>query len=53
MNTHQTFAADVFRFVIAAVFVTMTMAFLTLPYALSSHPGEPTQVASTTVRHLS
>ncbi len=34
-----TLLADVLRFVVGAFFVVMTMAFITVPYALSSIPG--------------
>lgn len=40
MGNRCSIASDVGRFVLAAVFLTMTMAFLTVPYALSFHPGE-------------
>lgn len=50
----QTVGADVGRFVIGAVFVIMTMAFLMIPYALSSTPGDAAgQMATATARHLS
>lgn len=54
MTTKQTLAADVGRFIIAAVFVIMTMAFLMVPYALSFNPGEVgPALATATARHLS
>ena len=53
MKKQVTLAADAFRFVAAIVFVTMTMAFVILPLALSAHPGDPApSVAAATPRHL-
>jgi len=53
MPADKTLAADVLHFVIAAVFIAMTMAFLVLPYALTFHPGEPPpHVPAATVWHL-
>lgn len=38
---------------VSLIFVTMTIAFLTIPYALSTHPGDPPQTStSSTNRHL-
>jgi hypothetical protein len=52
--TKQTLGADVGRFIIGAVFVVMTMAFLMVPYALSSNPGDTApQLATAAARHLS
>lgn len=42
MKTQPTLAAEIFRFVAAMIFIAMTMAFIMIPYALSTHPGEPT-----------
>lgn len=54
MKERFTLAADAFRFAVAAVFVVMTMAFVTIPYALSAHPGDPVATAATAAaRHLS
>ncbi len=54
MKERFTLKADVFRFAIAAIFIAMTMAFLTIPYALSAHPGDPIAgVATAAARHLS
>lgn len=53
MKERFSLASDAFRFAIAAVFVVMTTAFLTVPYALSAHPGDPAPVASVAARHLS
>jgi hypothetical protein len=54
MKDRPTLKADVFRFAVAAVFLAMTMAFLTIPYALSAHPGDPSApVATAAARHLS
>ena len=53
MKKQITLAADAFRFVVAIVFVTMTMAFAILPYALSAHPGDPAlPVAAAAPYHL-
>ncbi|MDD5247596.1 MAG: hypothetical protein PHY45_01335 [Rhodocyclaceae bacterium] len=53
MKRQFTLAADAFRFLVAAVFVAMTMAFLVLPYALSAQPGHPVPpVAVGAPRHL-
>lgn len=52
MPPDKSLAADVLHFAIAAIFVTATMAFLVLPYALSFHPGDSTpKVAAAAVRH--
>ncbi len=53
MKERFSLKADAFRFAIAAVFVIMTMVFLTVPYALSAHPGEVAPVATAAARHLS
>lgn len=53
MKERSSFVADMIRFAIAAVFVIMTSAFLTVPYAMSAHPGDPAPVASAAARHLS
>lgn len=44
--TKPTVGEDIVRFAIATVFVTMTMAFLLVPYALSSQPGDSSAQAS-------
>ncbi|HEX8961595.1 MAG TPA: hypothetical protein VF801_01220 [Rhodocyclaceae bacterium] len=49
MKNTPSIAADIGRFAIAAIFVVMTMAFLTVPYALSSHPGEAMARTATAV----
>ncbi len=52
-KTKETIGADIFRFAVAAVFITMTMAFIMVPYALSFHPGEPApQAAAPTAKHF-
>jgi hypothetical protein len=44
----------VLRTCAAALFVVMTLAFLTLPYSLAAHPGEKApQSAIAANRHLS
>lgn len=54
MKERTNFKADAIRFAIAIVFVVMTMTFLTVPYALSAHPGDPVApVATAAARHLS
>ena len=58
MTRHPTLrpnlATDLFRGVVTTVFIVMTMAFVTVPYALSSHPGEPAPSAAVTAdRHMS
>jgi hypothetical protein len=53
MEAQTSFAASMFRVVISVLFVTMTIAFLTIPYSLSMHPGDPSsQLASAASRHL-
>jgi hypothetical protein len=47
-----TLVSDVIRFALAAVFIAMTMAFILVPYALTSHPGEAPQATSASVRHV-
>jgi hypothetical protein len=49
--TKPTIGEDIVRFAIATVFVTMTMAFLLVPYALSSHPGDPVVAANSSNHH--
>ncbi len=46
--------ADAIRFVVGMVFVVMSLAFVTVPYALSSVPGTAgQQVAAASAKHLS
>jgi hypothetical protein len=53
MEAQTSFAASMFRVVVSVLFVTMTIAFLTIPYSLSMHPGDPSsQLASAASRHL-
>jgi hypothetical protein len=47
-----TLVGDVVRFVLAAVFIGMTMAFILVPYALSSHPGDAPQAQGASVHHV-
>jgi len=53
MKTQTSMIAGLFRGFISLLVVTMTMAFLTIPYALSGHPGDAAQnPASAESRHL-
>jgi hypothetical protein len=46
-------AAALWRSVLAAVFVAMSAVFVTVPYALSAHPGDPPrQVAAASIGSL-
>jgi hypothetical protein len=48
------FAAAIFRLVAGTLFVTMSVAFVTIPYSLSMIPGDPAvQAAIGAPRHLS
>lgn len=40
-QNQPTVAASLFRGFISVFFVIMTIVFLTVPYALSRHPGDP------------
>lgn len=51
MSKQSTPAADIFRAAIGVIFVTMTMAFVTLPYALSAHPGDSLPKLATAASH--
>lgn len=52
-KTKETLGADIFRFAVAAVFITMTMAFIMVPYALSFHPGDQVpHAAAAATRHF-
>jgi hypothetical protein len=54
MKTNAPIVPGLLRFFGALIFLTMTMAFLTLPYALSRQPGESfTQLATAESCHLS
>ncbi|MFZ4536493.1 hypothetical protein [Propionivibrio sp.] len=43
MKTQKTITASPFQKFVSVIFVTMTLVFLTVPYAMSRHPGEPLQ----------
>lgn len=51
MNHAQPFLADFARVCAATVFIVASIAFVSIPYALQGHPGEP--VATAADRHLS
>lgn len=54
MKSQTSFAASLLRAFVGLVFVTMTIVFLTVPYALSRHPGDPSpQLTTAESRHLS
>lgn len=41
MKTRPGIAVGLLRVFVGVFFVAMTVAFLTVPFTLSSHPGEP------------
>lgn len=43
MKTQPTIAVSLLQVFVSIFLVTMTVAFLTVPFTLSSHPGEPMQ----------
>ncbi len=54
MEKQTALAAGLVRAVIGMMFLTGTMAFILVPYALSRHPGEAApKLAATTAHHLS
>jgi hypothetical protein len=54
MKKQPSLGADLFRAVVGVIFVTMTMAFITVPYALSAHPGDSSvQVATLSATQIS
>jgi hypothetical protein len=52
MSNQGLIVADIARLAAVVLFVTMTMMFLTLPYALSFHPGEESLRTAATPIHL-
>ncbi|MCE1191621.1 hypothetical protein [Acidovorax sp.] len=49
----KSFLVPIARTVAATLFVVFTVAFLTVPYALEQHPGDPQLSAAQTVpRHM-
>ncbi|MEN6585366.1 MAG: hypothetical protein ABFE02_04840 [Sulfuricella sp.] len=48
MKTQPTISVRLLSAVIGVFIVTMTIIFLTVPYAMSSHPGEPLSKAVST-----
>lgn len=52
-QNQTTIAASLFRGFISVFFVIMSIIFLTVPYALSRHPGDPLPAPTTMQgRHL-
>jgi hypothetical protein len=53
MKTQPSMTTSLFLGFVSLFVVTMTMAFLMVPYALSGHPGDAAQNSvSTESRHL-
>jgi hypothetical protein len=53
VQSQSTIADSLLRGFISVFFVIMTIIFLTVPYALSRHPGDPVQAPTNVeIKHL-
>lgn len=48
----KNFVHPLVRVIVAALFAVLTVAFLTMPYTLGTHPGDPQTGQSVAPRHM-